>query len=54
MIDSTLFPFIGEHEMICQTGRDFAQKGKLSFAAEIDDAGELSCRMVVCQGPGLR
>ncbi len=39
-MDSQLFPFSAEHEMIRNTARDFAQKQIAPIAAEFDESGE--------------
>ncbi|MDW8160806.1 MAG: acyl-CoA dehydrogenase [Anaerolineales bacterium] len=40
MLESLLFPFTEEHEMIRQTARDFAQNEIAPIASEFDESGE--------------
>jgi len=50
MSDNGLFPFSGEHEMIRQTARDFAQKEITPIAAEFDESGEFPSATVKKMG----
>ncbi len=50
MSQAELFPFTGEHEMIRQAARDFAQKEIVPIAAEFDESGDFPLKTVQKMG----
>lgn len=50
MSNGDLFPFTGEHEMIRQAARDFAQKEIVPIAAEFDESGDFPLKTIQKMG----
>jgi len=50
MSQGELFPFTGEHEMIRQAARDFAQKEIVPIAAEFDESGDFPLKTIQKMG----
>ena len=50
MSHGDLFPLTGEHEMIRQAARDFAQKEIVPIAAEFDESGDFPLKTIQKMG----